>query len=274
MNRRSRWPNENSNPFAGIERSGPGRIGCRIRYFPSLVSTQATALELAADGEPPGTVVIADHQTGGRGRMGRQWYSPPAVNLYLSVILEPRISTDSYPLISLVAGLAAAEALEHFAPGRVNLKWPNDLWLCGRKAGGILAEVIGGATGKLTGVILGMGINVNLEQDDIPDELAVKATSLRIVTGTICDRIAVAEILFERLDSRLHELEEAGFGPISAAWEHYSALTGKRVSVLNGAERRTGVVMGLDVDGALMLETVNGRERILAGDVGIEGAYD
>ena len=133
------------NPYQAIERGGPGAIGWRIHYFETLDSTQEQAAELAVHGAAHGTVVIAERQSAGRGRMGRRWHSPPGVNLYITIILRPRIAPEALPPLSLVAGVALAEAVETVAPGMVALKWPNDLWLDRKKAGGIIAEAIAGA---------------------------------------------------------------------------------------------------------------------------------
>src|SRR6266704_3647762 len=117
------------NPYQAIEAGGPGTIGWRIHYFEQVGSTQRVAAEMAEAGAAQGTVVIAELQTAGRGRLGRSWHSPPAVNLYTTIILRPRIPLAEVPRLSLVAGVAAAEALEAAAPEMVALKWPNDVWL-------------------------------------------------------------------------------------------------------------------------------------------------
>jgi BirA family biotin operon repressor/biotin-[acetyl-CoA-carboxylase] ligase len=262
------------NPYKNIESGEPGRIGWRICYYTSLPSTQRKATELVERDEPGGTVVIAERQTAGRGRMGRSWHSPPGVNLYLSVILRPRVASEMLSRISLVAGVAAAEALDSVAPGLVALKWPNDLWLQGKKAGGIIAEIVLDKSNQVAAVVLGIGINVNLDRSQIPPDLSARATSIRIATGRPCDRIALAATLFDHLNRRLSEVEQSGFDSIRLLWERYSALTGKRVTVINGAERLTGIVAGIDTDGALLLDRKCGRERIIAGDVSVEGAYN
>ena len=156
------------NPYLAIERGAPGRIGWRIHYFDEIDSTQEAARELAASGADQGTLVIAEQQTAGRGRMGRTWHSPSGVNLYTTIILRPPIPLADVPRMSLVAGVAAAEALEREAPGIVALKWPNDVWLRGRKAGGIIAEAVTDARQNLDCVLLGIGLNINLAADDIP----------------------------------------------------------------------------------------------------------
>lgn len=262
-----------ANPYHRIENGQPGRIGWRIHYFDEVVSTQRVAGELAEDGAAAGTVVIAERQSAGRGRMGRSWHSPPGVNLYMTIILRPSLPLGHVPRLSLVAGVAAAEALETVAPGMVALKWPNDVWLRGRKTCGIIAEAVTDAAQGLRCVLLGIGLNVNLAANDLPPDLLDKATSVRIATGRPCDRIELASTLFNRLDSRYMETEVGGFAAVRPAWERYSALTGRRVTVVDGDARTTGVVRGIDDDGALLLECEGGMVRILTGDVSIEGAY-
>jgi BirA family biotin operon repressor/biotin-[acetyl-CoA-carboxylase] ligase len=229
---------------------------------------------LAANGAAEGTVVIAELQTAGRGRMGRTWHSPSGVNLYATIILRPTISLAEVAKLSLVAGVAAAEALERDTPGIVALKWPNDVWLRGLKTGGIIAEAVSDSHQQLASVLLGIGININLTADDIPADLRDKATSMRIATGHRCDRIAIADSLFSLLDSRYRETLNGEFETVRAAWERYSALTGKRVSIVEAGLRRTGVVKGIDNDGALLLDIGANIERIVAGEVSVEGAYE
>jgi BirA family biotin operon repressor/biotin-[acetyl-CoA-carboxylase] ligase len=262
------------NPYLAIERGEPGRIGWRIHYFDEIDSTQEAARELAAAGSDQGTVVIAERQSAGRGRMGRTWYSPAGVNLYATIILRPPIPLADVPRLSLVAGVAAAQALEREAPGIVALKWPNDVWLRGRKAGGIIAEAVTDAQSHLSCVLLGIGININLAAADIPAELRDKATSLRVATGHPCDRIAIADSLFNLLDSRYMETLTRGFEAVRPMWERYSALTGKRVAIVVGDRRESGVVIGIDAGGALLLDIGERVERIVAGEVSVEGAYE
>jgi BirA family transcriptional regulator, biotin operon repressor / biotin---[acetyl-CoA-carboxylase] ligase len=262
------------NPYLAIERGDPGRIGWRIHYFDEIDSTQEAARELAAAGADQGTVVIAERQTAGRGRMGRTWHSPARVNLYATIILRPPIPLAEVPRLSLVAGVAAAQALEREAPNIVALKWPNDVWLHGRKAGGIIAEAVTDTQSRLSCVLLGIGININLDSADIPDDLRDKATSLRIATGHSCDRIALADSLFNLLDSRYMETLTRGFDSVRPMWERYSALTGKRVAIVVGDRRESGFVVGIDAGGALLLDIGERVERIVAGEVSVEGAYE
>jgi BirA family biotin operon repressor/biotin-[acetyl-CoA-carboxylase] ligase len=262
------------NPYAGIEQGTPGTIGWRIHYFDAVGSTQKVAAEMAEAGAAQGTVVIAESQTAGRGRLGRAWHSPPGLNLYATIILRPTRPIAEVPRLSLVAGLAAAEALTTVAPGLVALKWPNDIWLKGRKAGGIIAEAIADAEQRLSCVLLGIGLNLNLAVHDLPDDLRDKATSVRIATGRRCDRIAIAAALFNRLNSRYMESEAHGFAAMCPEYERYLALIGKSVTVIEGAARISGRVTGIDAEGALMLETADGLKRVMAGEVSVEGAYE
>jgi BirA family transcriptional regulator, biotin operon repressor / biotin---[acetyl-CoA-carboxylase] ligase len=263
-----------SNPYQAIESGPPGRIGWRIHYFDEVGSTQRIAAEMAGQGAQQGTVVIAERQTSGRGRMGRSWHSPPGVNLYATIILRPRMPLAEVPRLSLAAGVAAAEALETVAPGIVALKWPNDVWLKGRKAGGIIAEAITGAGQQLASVLIGIGLNLNLAAEEVPPDLRDKAISVRIATGHACDRAAVAAALFNRLNTRYMETEAHGFAAIRPVYERYLALKGRRVTVVEVDSRVAGIVEGIDADGALLLRTGSGTNRVMTGDVSVEGAYD
>src|SRR5580698_7959070 len=262
-----------TNPYHSIETGEPGRVGWRIHYFHEVASTQRVAAEMAEEGAAQGTVVVAELQTAGRGRMGRSWHSPAGVNLYLTIILRPSMPLVEVPRLSLVAGVAAAEALETVAPGIVALKWPNDVWLNGRKAGGIIAEAVTDRAQRLDSVLLGIGINLNLAREDVPPELRDRAISVFIATGHRCDRVAVANSLFTGLNTRYDETVTQGFAAVRPHWERYSALGGKRVTVVDAGTREEGIVRGIDADGALLLETANGLRRIIAGDVTLEGAY-
>jgi BirA family biotin operon repressor/biotin-[acetyl-CoA-carboxylase] ligase len=261
------------NPYASIERGEPGTIGWRIHYFDEVTSTQHVAAEMAEAGAAQGTVVIAEAQTAGRGRLGRSWHSPAGLNLYTTIILRPTRPIAEVPRLSLIAGIAAAEALTGVASGLVALKWPNDIWLNGRKAGGIIAEAIADTNQQLACVLIGIGLNLNLGREDIPEELRDKATSVRIATGRRCDRIAIAAALFNRLNSRYMENEAHGFAALRAEYEKYFALTGKMVTVVDGTSRISGRVSGIDADGAMILETAAGPKRVMAGEVSLEGAY-
>jgi BirA family biotin operon repressor/biotin-[acetyl-CoA-carboxylase] ligase len=273
--RRSDQSSTAANPYRAVAASRPpATIGWRVHYFEELESTQETAAAMAARGALHGEVVIAERQSAGRGRMGRRWHSPGGVNFYGTFILRPDLPVAEAALLSLVAGVAVAEAMESVAPGIVALKWPNDVWLGGRKAGGIIAEAVTDPHQRLACVLLGIGLNLNLAPERIPEDLRDKATSVLAATGRPCDRTALAAELFSRLDTRYMETLSGGFAVVRPVWERYSALTGRRVTVVDGRNRLGGTVRGIAADGALLLEADGRVVRVLAGDVSIEGAYD
>ena len=257
----------NENPYAAIEHGGPGTVGWRIHHFAEVGSTQEVAEQLALDGAPHGSVVIAESQTAGRGRLGREWFSPPGVNLHATVILRPAIPAAQAPVLGLAAGVAMAEAAETVAPGLVGLKWPNDLWLREKKAGGMLAQLLAHAPAC---ILLGLGINLNLTGRQVPADLREIATSVLIETGQVCDRVKFAAALFSRLHDRVREMQDSGFAPIAPVWEHYSVLTGRHITVFDGQHRNCGEVRGIDHDGALLLVEDGKVARVVAGDVTVE----
>jgi BirA family biotin operon repressor/biotin-[acetyl-CoA-carboxylase] ligase len=252
----------------------PGRIGWDICYFEEVDSTQRVAAELAQEGAGHGTVVIAERQSAGRGRLGRAWHSPAGVNLYMTVILRPRMPLAEVSQLSLVAGVAVAEALERIAAGLVALKWPNDIWLGKRKAGGIIAEAVTDPSQGLRCVLLGIGLNLNLGLNDIPPELRGKATSVLIATGRECDRVHLAANLFDQLNVCCSAADVRGFSAVRHIYDRYFALNGRQVTVVDGLTTTSGIVRGIDADGALLLETGIGSTRFLTGDVSLEGVYD
>ena len=157
----------------------PGLPWTDLVYLAVTDSTNRVAMEMAENGATHGTVVVADAQTAGRGRMGRRWVSPAGKNLYVSLLLRPPVPAVDAPQLALVAGVALADAVEAVGVPAA-LKWPNDLYCRGRKAAGILAEMASGPDG-VRHVVIGVGLNVNVEEEDFPTELRGAATSLRIL---------------------------------------------------------------------------------------------
>ena len=253
-------------------RRADARFGGVVHYADTLESTNDTARELGLGGATEGTVVLAERQTRGRGRLGRSWVSPPHRNLYLSIVLRPAIPTAQAPQLALVVGLATAEAMREWAPA-LGLKWPNDVVLDGGKLAGILTEMETSGT-DVRFVIAGVGLNVNSVADDFPPELRDRAVGLCTAAGHPVDRVAVAAALLARLEARYDEYLARGFAPLRPAWERLSCLSGHRVCVAEGAQQLEGTVAGLTDDGALRLVEAGGRERlVLAGDVTVIGGY-
>ena len=252
-------------------------FGRRLHLFDEIESTNTTARELAVAGAEEGTVVIAETQRRGRGRLGRSWVSPAYRNLYLSLVLRPTQSPKVLPQLTLVLGLAAAEAVREWTAG-VAIKWPNDLLVTGRKLAGILTESVADDAG-VQFVIPGIGVNLNSTADDFPPDVRALATSLHQVTGRVVDRARFAAHLLNRCEARYDEWQKDGFGVLAPAWETYSCLTGRAIVVQSQDggrnERIAGTALGLADDGTLLVRTADGGERrIVAGDVTVVGGYD
>ncbi|MBN2439679.1 MAG: biotin--[acetyl-CoA-carboxylase] ligase [Deltaproteobacteria bacterium] len=245
------------------------KIGCPFHYRETVDSTNRFAMELARGGAPEGTVVLADRQTAGMGRLQRVWQSPPGCNLYLSVILRPAVAPSEISQITLLAGVAIAEAIAAICPAGVGIKWPNDVRIRGRKVCGILAEMA--TAGGSSAVILGIGLNVNIKSENFDQGHRDTATSLREETGREHSREDVAFLLCESLESWYETFMHAGFAPVREEWLALSDMQGKRVRVLFRDEVQEGTVAGIDRDGALLLADGRGDvRRITAGDATIE----
>ncbi len=241
-------------------------IGRRIEYFEEVESTNLEALRLALEGTPEGTVVVADAQSKGRGRLDRSWESPPALNLYLSVVLRPDIPAVSSSLIPLTVGVAVADVISRYCPGRVRLKWPNDVLIDGKKICGILTEMRTKGE-RVNFIIAGIGVNLNIQRLHFPLELRETATSLRMETGAEVDRSDFAVRLFESLGNWYRVFLNGGEADIRRTWLQYADLIGRRVEVVFKETIQRGTVTGLDENGALLLEGESGPQRVLAGDV-------
>lgn len=243
------------------------RLGKKIHWFETVSSTNLTAQALALQGVPEGEIVIAEEQTQGRGRLGRSWSSPPYLNLYLSLILRPKFSPTLAPQITLMAAVALADTVQSFIPFAPEIKWPNDILVRGQKLAGILTESAC-ESDHILFVILGLGVNLNFPRERMPEEIRDKTTSLLSLTRKPVDRNVFTGRLIQNLDQCYGSLEESGFKAIRRRWEDYFRLQGKQVRVEMPDGRTSGKVIGVDMDGALIIEGKGGgRERILAGDV-------
>jgi len=244
-------------------------IGRRIEYHEEVESTNSEALHLAQQGAEEGTVVIAEAQSAGRGRLRRSWESPPAMNLYLSVVLRPDIPAAAASLIPLMVGVAVADVISKYCPGKVRLKWPNDILIEGKKICGILTEMRTRAD-RVAFIIAGIGVNLNMQKLHFPRELRETATSLRIETALDIDRLDFAVRLFEILGNWYRVFLNGGEAAIRAKWLQYADIVGKRVEVVFREMVQRGTVRGLDENGALLLEGETGMQQVLAGDLYIE----
>jgi BirA family transcriptional regulator, biotin operon repressor / biotin---[acetyl-CoA-carboxylase] ligase len=231
-----------------------------IHRFATVGSTMTKAAELAELGSAEGTVVIADEQTAGQGRLGRNWYSEPQAGLYFTEILRPKLCPDSLPLVTLSLGLATAEAITAVAGVACDLRWPNDVLIGTRKCAGILAQLQEGV------LLAGVGINVN--HTGFPPELADIATSLRLATGREHPREQLLDTLLGSIDSHLETLFRDGKEPVLRAFTAASSYVRGRRVVVEAATELRGTTDGLDPQGFLILRQDDGvRKLILAGGV-------
>jgi BirA family biotin operon repressor/biotin-[acetyl-CoA-carboxylase] ligase len=229
----------------------------RLIELDECESTNDEAARRAAEGAPHGTVVTAAAQRRGRGRMGRAWYSPPGLNLYLSVVLRPSVRAAELAPLTLAAGLAVAEAAEAVGVA-ARLKWPNDVLVGGRKIAGILLE---SRVGPAPVVVAGIG--VNLAQRRFPPELQAAATSVALETDRAVEREALLGALLEALDRWRRSLERGATTAVLDRWRALADTLGRTVTV----EDARGVAVDVDADGALLVADGDRRHRIVAGEI-------
>ena len=245
------------------------RLGNRIECVDETESTNSDVAAAGRSGAPEGSILIADAQTRGRGRVGRAWASPAGVNLYCSVLLRPELPPAEVPLLTLVTGVAVAEAIEDDCDG-VSIKWPNDVLLKGRKVAGILLEM---DTSSAPFVVVGIGVNINAQEADFPPEVRKIATSMLLATGREHDRAAVAARLLSALDARYEMHLRDGLAVLLPAWSERDALRGRRVQIRVGDSTIEGTAAGLAANGRLQIDTRSGRREIGAGEVSVIDGY-
>lgn len=236
------------------------RFGREAVYFDAIASTQNEAHRRAEAGAPEGLVVIADVQTGGRGRLGRSWHSPPETGIWMSLVLRPDVPLPRVPQLTLVAAVSLADTLAACTGLSVGIKWPNDLLAGGRKVCGILTELAAEAD-RVHYVILGIGLNVNQTEEDFPPELRARAGSLAMAAGRSFSRVALAQRMLEGLEADYDAYLQKGFAPFKRRWEARAVSLGQRVVARTPGGDFVGIARGIDDDGALLLEQANGALR-------------
>ncbi len=242
-------------------------VGKTIHHFHTIDSTNSKAYQLALSGAREGEVVVAESQDQGRGRMGRRWFSPPFLNLHLSVILRPNIPPHQASLITLMAAVATADAIHRFSSLSPVIKWPNDILLSGRKVAGLLNE-IHSETDRIHFVILGIGVNLNVDRKMFPKEIRTIATSLKEEMGQTISRKNFLQCLLQELERWYEVFLKKGGTPVLKAWRDRAMIEGREIKVTSFGEIVTGMAVDIDSDGALILETKKGeRKRVVAGDV-------
>lgn len=253
-------------------------IGSRVYYYETLASTQQLAYELAKDGAPSGTVVIAEQQTGGRGRLGRPWHSPPGTGIWLSLLLRPTVALAHLSQLTLVTAVALVDAIragfrpdDRLSPEAVRIKWPNDIYVLqngGRKKiCGILTEVHA-EMDRVHTCVIGIGLNVNQAAEDFPPEIRDKATSLALATGRRWHRVSLAARILEQFEIWYETFVQQGFSAVREAWQERALPIGTPIQVQFLGQRMEGTYDGLTAEGALRFRGPDGQVlTVHSGDV-------
>ncbi len=242
-------------------------FGRTLHILPQTGSTNDEVKTLALQGAPEGTVVLAEEQLRGRGRQGRGFVSPPGVGIYLSLLLRPIVEVSRLPPLTLLAAVAAAEALSAATALPVRLKWPNDVEVHGKKIAGILTELVVHPA-QPTVVIVGIGINVNTTLKQLPPALHSLVTSLALAAGRAFDRPSIIAALLHQLEHYYQTFQQIGIAPILKRWLHYGPILGRQVHFTHDDATHDATVVGLDEDGALRVRLADGsHERLIAGNV-------
>ncbi len=269
-------------------------MGRSLYYYDETDSTNARIGELAGAGAPDGTLAVADKQTAGRGRRGRGWDSPPGMNIYMSLLLRPDMDPSDAPMITILMALAVCESVTEVTGGEnagdtavlrgavacgdipaARIKWPNDIVIRGRKVCGILTEMNMEA-GHISGVIVGVGINVNQgERTLFPEEIRDTATSLKLECGHAIDRSILIAMIMERFEDLYGRFTDSGdLAYLTDRYDELLVSRDREVRVLDPQGEYTGISRGIDDRGELLVETPDGEvHRVYAGEVSVRGLY-
>jgi BirA family biotin operon repressor/biotin-[acetyl-CoA-carboxylase] ligase len=246
-----------------LERDGR-RWAAPIEHHRTIDSTNRRLKEWSRDGAPDRAVVVAEEQTAGRGRQGRNWISPPG-NVYLSLLVRGDWIADRPYLLSLIGGVAAADALARFGLSP-QLKWPNDVCIRDRKIAGLLSEIVPGAHG-IDAVVVGVGVNVNLARDDLPPAMIDQTTSLRLELGVMHDSLVAAAFVLARMNECYDALAQGEWRKMLFEWRRFSVpWWGCLVEAHVGEEKILGVMEDLGTQGELIIRLQDGSVRQLYAD--------
>jgi BirA family biotin operon repressor/biotin-[acetyl-CoA-carboxylase] ligase len=245
-------------------------VGRDIQVFEQTTSTNDVIEKLARDGVKEGVVVFAESQTRGRGRLGRKWISPAHKGLWFSILLRPDLRPQETTQLTVASATALRRAIESETNLKLEIKWPNDILIRGKKVAGILTE-LSAEVDRVKHIIIGIGIDVNLDANEFPAELKRTATSLKIESGETVSRAELAVAILRELDFDYARIGGGKFHAVADEWESGCATIGKNVTVHIGDRKIRGRAESLDDDGALIIRTEHGRlERIIGGDVTLE----
>ncbi len=243
------------------------KIGSDLVFYKSLPSTNAMCVESAHKGAKEGTVIIADEQTKGRGRLGRTWVSPHGKNLYMSILLTPQMPPREAAVLTLMSGVACCIALRKLLLIPIHLKWPNDLLVNEKKIGGILCEMSADMD-KISFSVIGIGININMDIEDLPEEVRQIATSVKMEIGRKFSRTDIAIEVLKEFDRWYSILLNGGKKDIISEWRDCSSTIGRKVKATIGNQVFKGVAEAIDQEGLLILRLPDGLfMKVDAGDI-------
>lgn len=242
-------------------------LGHHIIHKQTVASTQRLAHEVALNNSPHGTVIIAEEQTEGKGRISRTWHSDKGTGVWMSFILRPAILPYMAPQLTLLTATVLAEVLDELTDVRPQIKWPNDILIQGKKAAGILTEMQA-EQDKIVYVIIGIGLNVNQLKTDFPDDIRNKATSLRAETDEKVELNLLIQRFLEQFEKRYTAYVQEGFGRVKSSWENYGFRINETLQITNGNQTWEGVFSGIAEDGALLAEKADGSlEKVYSGEI-------
>lgn len=240
-------------------------IGHNIHFYQEVESTNNTAKKFVEDDAPEGTVVIAEHQTAGRSRKNEDWVSPEG-GIYMTMILRPEVTLLEASKLTIVTGVAIAKTLHDEFNINVGIKWPNDLLIGNKKICGILTEAVT-QKNKLEAVLVGVGIDVNVDDEDIPNKIKNIATSVKKETNIVFNRAAIMREFFRIFEELYEKFKEGDFKEIVSEWRRFSSTTGNRVKVYKGGKALIADAVGITNNGALIIEKDDGKlEKITSGE--------
>lgn len=243
-------------------------VGKRIEYRGVTGSTNSDARNLAVRGVPDGTVVVAEHQTKGRGRLDRTWIARPNENILMSVIFYPKIGTSLAFRLTMMASVAIVRAVKKACGVALKIKWPNDLYAGDRKVCGILTE-FSADHDMIHYIVVGIGLNVNFNTAR-HSEIRAASTSLMEICGHELSRVLLLKVILAELDGLYQSFSETRGEGLDAVWNAHSLVMDRRVRILSGAEEKIGIARGITPDGHLVISNENGeREEIVCGDLSL-----
>ncbi|WP_449536721.1 biotin--[acetyl-CoA-carboxylase] ligase [Ferdinandcohnia sp. Marseille-Q9671] len=232
-------------------------LGRNIHFEESVTSTQQIAHRLAYEGAIEGTIVVAEEQTTGRGRLDRAWYSPKHTGIWMSMILRPQIPPSKAPQLTLLAAVGVVQAIQEVTGLEPDIKWPNDILLNQKKLVGILTE-LQAETDRINSVIIGIGINVNQDINHFPESLHHIASSLSIEKGENIDRAKLIQTILLKIEKLYNEYLQHGFKVVKLLWESYATSIGKNIVARTLSGSIEGKALGINDEGVLLIEDASG----------------